>query len=140
MNFSIPQEYLDFKAAVYGFAKERVAPRAQELDARSEFSWENWRNLAGMGLLGLPFPDQYGGSEASPLATCLAMEAVAAAGVDAGTTLAWGAHTILCGVPIWLLGNQAQKEKYLPKLCSGEWVGAFGLTEPGSGSDAAAMK
>ena len=140
MDFSIPQEYLDFKAAVYQFASERLQPRAQELDARGEFSWENWRDMAGMGLLGLPFPERYGGSEASPLATCLAMEAVAAAGVDAGTPLAWGAHTILCGVPIWLLGNEAQKEKYLPKLCSGEWVGAFGLTEPGSGSDAAAMK
>ncbi|HJQ26632.1 MAG TPA: acyl-CoA dehydrogenase family protein [Blastocatellia bacterium] len=140
MEFSIPQEYLDFKAAVSQFARERLQPRAQELDARGEFSWENWRDLAGMGLLGLPFPEAYGGSEASPLATCLGMEAVAAAGVDAGTTLAWGAHTILCGVPIWLLGNEAQKEKYLPKLCSGEWVGAFGLTEPGSGSDAAAMK
>ncbi|MFL6275971.1 MAG: acyl-CoA dehydrogenase family protein [Blastocatellia bacterium] len=140
MDFSIPQEYLDFKAAVYQFASERLQPRAQELDARGEFSWENWRDMAGMGLLGLPFPERYGGSEASPLATCLAMEAVAAAGVDAGTPLAWGAHTILCGVPIWLLGNEAQKEKYLPRLCSGEWVGAFGLTEPGSGSDAAAMK
>ena len=140
MDFSIPQEYLDFKAAVQQFARERLQPRAQELDARGEFSWENWRDMAGMGLLGLPFPEAYGGSEASPLATCLAMEAVGAAGVDAGTTLAWGAHTILCGVPIWLLGSLAQKEKCLPKLCSGEWVGAFGLTEPGSGSDAAAMK
>src|SRR5947209_8968941 len=140
MDFSVPQEYLDFKAAVYQFARERLAPRAQELDARGEFSWENWRDMAGMGLLGLPFPEPYGGSEASPLATCMAMEAVAAAGVDAGTPLAWGAHTILCGVPIWLLGSDAQKEKYLPKLCSGEWVGAFALTEPGSGSDAAAMK
>jgi alkylation response protein AidB-like acyl-CoA dehydrogenase len=140
MDFSIPQEYLDFKDAVYHFAKDKLAPRAQELDARSEFSWENWRDLAGMGLLGLPFPEKYGGSEASPLATCIAMQAVSAAGADSGTTLAWGAHTILAGVPIWLLGTEAQKEKYLPKICSGEWVGAFGLTEPGSGSDAAAMK
>jgi butyryl-CoA dehydrogenase len=140
MDFSVPQEYLDFKAAVYQFARDRLQPRAQDLDARHAFSWENWRDMASMGLLGLPFPEAYGGSEASPLATCLAMEAVGAAGVDAGTTLAWGAHTILCGVPIWLLGSEAQKEKYLPKLCSGEWVGAFGLTEPGSGSDAAAMK
>ncbi len=140
MDFSIPQEYLDFKEAVYRFSKDRLAPRAVELDARAEFSWENWRDMAGMGLLGLPFPEKYGGSEASPLATCIAMEAMGAAGVDAGTPLAWGAHTILCGVPIWLLGTEQQKEKYLPKLCSGEWVGAFGLTEPGSGSDAAAMK
>ncbi|HST21982.1 MAG TPA: acyl-CoA dehydrogenase family protein [Blastocatellia bacterium] len=140
MDFSIPQEYLDFKEAVYRFSKDRLAPRAAELDARAEFSWDNWRDMAGMGLLGLPFPEKYGGSEASPLATCIAMEAMGAAGVDAGTPLAWGAHTILCGVPIWLLGTEQQKEKYLPKLCSGEWIGAFGLTEPGSGSDAAAMK
>lgn len=140
MNFNIPQEYLDFKAAVWQFSSDRLAPRAQDLDARGEFSWENWRELAGMGLLGLPFPEKYGGSEASPLATCIAMEAMAAAGVDAGTTLAWGAHTILAGIPIWLLGTEQQREKYLPKLCSGEWIGAFGLTEPGSGSDAAAMK
>src|SRR5262249_37411287 len=91
-------------------------------------------------LLGLPFPEKYGGSDASPLATCIAMEAMSAAGVDAGTNLTWGAHTILCGVPIWLLGTEQQRQTYLPKICSGEWVGAFGLTEPGSGSDAAAMK
>jgi len=65
---------------------------------------------------------------------------MAAAGVDAGTPLAWGAHTILCGVPIWLLGDERQKEKYLPRLSTGEWIGAFGLTEPGSGSDAASMR
>jgi butyryl-CoA dehydrogenase len=140
MEFSIPQEYLDFKEAVYRFSKERLAPRAQELDARSEFSPENWRDMAGMGLLGLPFPEKYGGSEATPLATCIAMEAMGAAGVDAGTPLAWGAHTILCGMPIWLLGTEDQREKYLPKICSGESIGAFALTEPSSGSDAAAMK
>jgi butyryl-CoA dehydrogenase len=140
VDFLIPQEYLDFKDAVYQFSKERLAPRAQELDDRGEFSWENWREMAAMGLLGLPFPEKYGGSAASPLATCIAMETMAAAGVDAGTPLAWGAHTILAGVPIWLLGTEQQKERYLPKLSSGEWVGAFGLTEPGSGSDAAAMK
>lgn len=140
MDFSVPQEYLDFKEAVYRFSKERLAPRAQDLDAQAEFSWDNWRDVAGMGLLGLPFPEKYGGSEASPLATCIAMEAMGAAGVDAGTSLAWGAHTILCGVPIWLLGNEDQKQRYLPGICSGESIGAFGLTEPGSGSDAAAMK
>jgi len=140
MDFSIPQEYLDFKEAVYRFSKDKLAPRSQDLDARGEFSWENWREMAAMGLLGLPFPERYGGSEATPLATCLAMEAMGAAGVDAGTPLAWGAHTILCGVPIWLLGTEYQRQRYLPKLASGEWVGAFGLTEPASGSDAAALR
>ena len=95
--------------------------------------------MAGMGLLGLPFPEKYGGSEASPLATCIAMEAVAAAGVDAGTPLAWGAHTILCGVPIWLLGSDAQKERFLKPLAGGAKLGCFCLTEPHVGSDAAAI-
>src|SRR5215813_2214066 len=140
MDFSIPQEYLDFREAVYRFSKERLAPRSQDLDATGEFSWENWHDMAAMGLLGLPFPERYGGSEATPLATCIAMEAMGAAGVDAGTPLAWGAHTILCGVPIWLLGTEYQRQRYLPKLASGEWVGAFGLTEPSSGSDAAALR
>ncbi|MBI3654421.1 MAG: acyl-CoA dehydrogenase family protein [Acidobacteria bacterium] len=140
MDFAIPQEYRDFKETVYRFAKERLAPQAQALEAKGEFSWDNWRQLADMGLLGLPFPERYGGSAASPLATCLAMEALAHAGVDAGTTLSWGAHTILCGLPIWLLGSEEQKARYLPKLCTGEWVGAFGLTEAGSGSDAAALQ
>ncbi len=140
MDFKIPSEYIEFKKAVTQFSLDRLAPQAQKLDARGEFSWDNWKELSGMGLLGLPFPEKYGGSDASPLATCIAMEAMAAAGVDAGTTLGWGAHTILAGVPIWLLGNDSQKEKYLPKICSGEWVGAFGLTEPASGSDAAAMR
>jgi alkylation response protein AidB-like acyl-CoA dehydrogenase len=140
MDLSIPEELQDFRAAVYKFAKERLAPKAEEQDARGEFSWENWSDLSGMGLLGLPFPEKYGGSNASPLATTIAMEAVGHAGIDPGTTLSWGAHTILAGVPIWLLGTEAQKEKYLPKLATGEWIGAFALTEPGSGSDAAAMR
>jgi len=140
MNLNIPEEYIDFGNSVYKFAKEKMSPRAEENDAKSEFSWENWRDLASMGLLGLPFPEQYGGSNASPLATSIAMEKVAEAGVDGGTTLGWGAHLILAGVPIWLIGTEAQKEKYLPKLASGEWIGGFGLTEPGSGSDAASMR
>lgn len=140
MNLDIPEEYKDFSNSVYKFSKEKLAPRAEENDAKAEFSWENWRDLASMGLLGLPFPEKYGGSNASPLATTIAMETVAHAGADGGTTLAWGAHLILAGVPIWLIGTEAQKEKYLPKLASGEWVGGFGLTEPGSGSDAAGMR
>ncbi|MBI3951991.1 MAG: acyl-CoA dehydrogenase family protein [Acidobacteria bacterium] len=140
MDFTIPDEYLQFRDSVYKFAKDRIAPRAEELDLKGEFGWENWRDMAAMGLLGLPFPEEYGGSNAAPLATCLAMEAVAHAGSDSGTTLSWGAHTILCGVPIWLLGTKEQKEKYLTKIASGEWIGGFGLTEPEAGSDAASLK
>lgn len=140
MDFAIPDEYIQFRDSVYQFSRDRLAPRAEALDREGAFGWDNWRDMAEMGLLGLPFPEAYGGSQASPLATCLAMEAMAHAGVDSGTTLSWGAHTILCGVPIWLLGSEEQKKRYLPKLASGEWIGGFGLTEPGSGSDAAAMK
>jgi alkylation response protein AidB-like acyl-CoA dehydrogenase len=140
MDFTIPEEYLQFRDSVYKFSKDRIAPRAEALDLKGEFGWENWRDMAEMGLLGLPFPEEYGGSNASPLATCLAMEAMAHGGADSGTTLSWGAHTILCGVPIWLLGTKEQKEKYLPKIASGEWIGGFGLTEPEAGSDAAALK
>lgn len=140
MDFQIPKEYCDFYDAVYQFSQERLTPRAQKQDKLGEFSWENWHEIAGMGLLGLPFPEKFGGSNATPLATCIAMEALAAAGVDAGTSLSWGAHTILAGVPIWLLGSETQKASYLPQLCSGEWIGAFALTEPSSGSDAAALR
>jgi alkylation response protein AidB-like acyl-CoA dehydrogenase len=140
MDFTIPEEYLQFRDSVYKFSKERIAPRAEELDLKGEFGRQNWRDMADMGLLGLPFPEEYGGSNASPLATCLAMEAMAHGGADSGTTLSWGAHTILCGVPIWLLGSKEQKEKYLPNIASGEWIGGFGLTEPEAGSDAASLK
>jgi len=140
MDFTIPEEYIHFRDSVYKFAKDRIAPRAEELDLKGEFGWENWHEMAEMGLLGLPFPEEYGGSNASPLATCLAMEAMAHAGSDSGTTLSWGAHTILCGIPIMLLGTKEQKERYLPRIASGEWIGGFGLTEPEAGSDAASLK
>jgi alkylation response protein AidB-like acyl-CoA dehydrogenase len=140
MDLHIPQEYLDFAAVARKFTKEQLAPFSEEQDARGEFSWDNWRKLAKMGLLGLPLPEEYGGSGASALATTLAMEATGHGGLDGGTSMAWGAHTILVGVPIWLTGTTAQKERYLPKVASGEWIGGFGLTEPGSGSDAAAMR
>ena len=95
MDFTIPREYLDLKEAVFRFSKEKIAPHAQEMDLSADFSWNNWKNMASMGLQGLPFPEKYGGGEASPLATCIAMEAMGAAGVDAGTPLAWAAHRIL---------------------------------------------
>ncbi len=96
--------------------------------------------MGKMGLLGLPFPEEYGGQGASALTTVLAKEGFAMGGADAGLTLSWGAHTILCGVPIWKLGTEEQKRKYLPKICSGEWVGGFALTEPNAGSDASSVR
>jgi acyl-CoA dehydrogenase len=122
------------------FGRERLVPNwSQEADAGNLFLQDSWDAMGEMGLLGLPFPEEYGGAAASAVTTCLAGEALGRAGVDSGTTLSWGAHTILCGVPIWKMGTEEQKRRYLPKIASGEWIGGFCLTEPGSGSDAASM-
>jgi len=93
-----------------------------------------------MGLLGLPFPEELGGSGADVVTCCLAGEALGHAGVDGGSLLAWGAHTYLCACNIFSFGTEEQKKKYVPKLASGEWIGCMGLTEPGAGSDAASMR
>ncbi len=142
MEFSIPKESLDFKESVYRFALRDIAPEVQkpEYDEREEFVVASWRKMADFGLLGLPYPEEYGGSGASVLTTTLAGEALGHAGVDAGLMLSWGAHMILCGVPIWQMGTESQKKKYLPKLASGEWIGGLGLTEPNAGSDAAGIQ
>ncbi|MCL4467634.1 MAG: acyl-CoA dehydrogenase family protein [Deltaproteobacteria bacterium] len=142
MEFSLSQEDIDFKESVYRFGLRDLAPISQKLeyDDKEEFITENWKNMGKFGLLGLPYPEQYGGAGASVLTTTLAGEALGYAGVDAGLLLSWGAHMILCGVPIWQLGTEEQKKKYLPKLASGEWIGGLGLTEPNAGSDAGGIQ
>ncbi len=140
MDFQLTEEQIAFRKSVEKFARKEIEPLTTEAERNSEFSFEAWKKMADFGMMGLPFPEQYGGSEAGVLTTCLGMEALGRAGVDAGTTMAWGASQILCGIPIWLLGTDEQKEKYLPKMITGEWIGCMGLTEPGAGSDAASMK
>lgn len=141
MDFSLTSEQLAFRDAVERFGRETLVPNwSQEADDGNVFLTESWKAMGEFGILGLPYPEEYGGSGASAVDTCLASEALGRAGVDAGTMLSMGAHTILCGVPIWKLGTEEQKRHYLPKIASGEWIGGFCLTEPGSGSDAAAMK
>jgi len=126
--------------SVYNFSKKEIEPLTTEAERKGEFSFEAWKKMADFGLMALPFPEKYGGSDAGVLTTLIGMESLARGGADGGTTLAWGAHTILCGVPIWLMGSDAQREKYLTKMITGEWIGGFGLTEPEAGSDAAGMK
>ena len=128
-----------FRESIYRFAKEQIAPRCEEADLTSEFDFEIWKKMGEMGLLGLPFPEEYGGSGADFITCCLAGEALGHAGVDGGHTLALGAHTYLCGADIMMHGSEAQKSKYLPKMATGEWIGCMGLTEPGCGSDAGGM-
>jgi alkylation response protein AidB-like acyl-CoA dehydrogenase len=139
MDFSLSQEQRMFRETVYRYGRDEIAPLCEEADLKGEFSFEIWRKLASFGILGLPLPEEFGGSAASILNCCLAGEALGHAGVDGGSLLAWGAHTYLCAHNIHAFGSENQKRKYVPKLASGEWIGCMGLTEPGSGSDAASI-
>jgi alkylation response protein AidB-like acyl-CoA dehydrogenase len=139
MDFSLSQEQRMFRETVYRYGRDEIAPLCEEADLKGEFSFEIWRKLASFGILGLPLPEELGGSAASILNCCLAGEALGHAGVDGGSLLAWGAHTYLCAHNIYAFGTEDQKRKYAPKLASGEWIGCMGLTEPGSGSDAASI-
>ena len=140
MDFSFSEEQLMFRESALKFARNELMPITDEYELRGEFPWPAWKKMAGFGMMGLPFPEEYGGSGADILTTLLGMEAMGAGGVASGLTLSWGAHTVLCGVPIWLVGSPEQKEKYLPGIISGEKIGGFGLTEPNAGSDAAGVQ
>jgi butyryl-CoA dehydrogenase len=139
MDFSLSQEQTMFRETVYRYGRDEIAPLCEEADLKGEFSFEIWRKIASFGILGLPFPEEFGGSAADILTCCLAGEALGHAGVDGGSLLAWGAHTYLCAHNIYVFGTEDQKRKYVPKLASGEWIGCMGLTEPGAGSDAASL-
>src|ERR1700730_7511835 len=118
-------------------ARERVAPRAAEIDHTAEFPWDMKELLAQQDILAMPFPDEYGGIGASELAIVMAIEELARC---CATTRLLLAVQQLGSLPILLAGTDEQKRKYFPRLASGEWLAAFGLTEAGSGSDAAAMR
>jgi len=139
MDFSLSQEQRMFRETVYRYGRDEIAPLCEEADLKGEFSFEIWRKLASFGILGLPLPEEFGGSAANILTCCLAGEALGHAGVDGGSLLAWGAHTYLCAHNIYAFGTEDQKRKYVPKLASGDWIGCMGLTEPGAGSDAASL-
>lgn len=140
MEFSLTSEQKMFRETVYRYAREEIAPMCEGADLKGEFSFDIWGKLASFGILGLPFPEDLGGSGADLVTCCLAGEALAHGGVDGGSLLAWGAHTYLCAHNIYDFGTEEQKRKYVPKLASGEWIGCMGLTEPGSGSDAASLR
>jgi len=139
MEFGFTEEQEMFRDTVYKFAKKEIVDLCEEADLKSEFSFEIWKKLGEMGLLGLPFPEELGGSGADVTTCCVAAEALGQAGVDQGHLLALGAHTYLGSDTIYKNGTDEQRKKYIPKLASGEWICCMGLTEPGSGSDAAAM-
>jgi len=115
------------------FADEAIAPRAAEIDEVNEFPQELWQQLGDMGLLGITIPSEYGGADMGYLAHLVAMEEISRASASVG--LSYGAHSNLCTDNLYRNGNDAQREKYLPKLVSGEWKGALAMSEPGAGSD-----
>lgn len=123
--------------AIRELARERVAPRAAEIDRTHEFPWDMKELLAQQDILAMPFPVEYGGLGSSHLALVMAIEELSRACATTGLLLA---VQHLGSTPIMLAGTEEQKRKYFPKLASGEWLAAYGLTEAGSGSDAAAMR
>ncbi len=139
MDFSLTREQLTFKKEVIRFAKKEIVPRVQEHDRKEAFDFESFRKMGDFGLLGLHFPTEYGGEGADVVTTVLAGEALGEAGVDGGLTLAYGAHTFLCGDTLFRNGTEAQRKRYIPKLASGDWIGCMGLSEPDAGSDVASM-
>lgn len=140
MDFSLSPEQIAFRDEVVRFCRKEIAPHAEESDRTGEFCWEAWKKMGEFGLLGLPYPSEYGGSDADVLTAVLAGEAMGRGGADGGLLLSWGAHTYLCGDTILKNGTEEQRKKYVPRIASGEWVGAMGLTEPEAGSDAASVR
>ena len=120
------------------FAAQEIAPRAAEIDRNNEFPNDLWPKLGQLGLLGITIPEEYGGSGMGYLAHAIAMEEISRASASVG--LSYGAHSNLCLNQIRLNGTEAQKQQYLPALCSGEHVGALAMSEPSAGSDVVSMR
>jgi butyryl-CoA dehydrogenase len=139
MDFGFTREQLMFKKEVIRFARKEIVPRVQEHDLKGEFDLESFRKLGEFGILGLHFPEALGGGGADVVTTVLAGEALGEAGVDGGLTLAYGAHSFLCADTIFRHGTEDQRQRYIPKLARGEWIGCMGLSEPDAGSDVASM-
>lgn len=134
MNFDLPDDHELIRRTVRDFAEQEVAPVAEELDRTKAFPYAIVKQLGELGLMGIPFPEEYGGAGADSLAYALAVEELTR--VDSSVAITLCAHTSLGTQPIYLFGTEEQKREWLPKLTSGEILGAFGLTEPEAGSDA----
>jgi short/branched chain acyl-CoA dehydrogenase len=138
MDFELSDDHQAIQRLVRDFAVNEVRPVAEHLDQTKSFPYEIVAQLGELGLMGIPFPEEYGGGGGDSLAYALAVEELTR--VDSSVAITLCAHTSLGTQPIYLFGSEEQKQKYLPDLCSGKKLGAFGLTEPEAGSDAGNVK
>ena len=137
LNFNLGEDIDLLRQSLTQFCQTEIAPRAAQIDASNEFPMDLWQKLGDMGLLGVTVSEDYGGVNMGYLAHCVAMEEISRASASVG--LSYGAHSNLCVNQIYKNGNEEQKRKYLPKLCSGEHIGALAMSEPNAGSDVVSM-
>ncbi|HYY77544.1 MAG TPA: acyl-CoA dehydrogenase family protein [Gaiellaceae bacterium] len=138
MDFDLPDEHELLRRTVREFAEQRIAPVAEELDREHRFPYDIVTEMAELGLMGIPLPEEYGGSGGDTLGYAIAVEELTR--IDSSVAITLAAHTSLGTMPIFLFGTEEQKRQWLPDLASGRRLGAFGLTEAGAGSDAAATR
>jgi len=138
LNFDHGETLAMLRETVHDFAQKEIAPRAEEIDRRNEFPADLWKKFGALGLLGITVEEEFGGTMMGYLAHIIAVEEISRASASVG--LSYGAHSNLCVNQIRRNGSEAQKRKYLPKLISGEHVGALAMSEPGAGSDVVGMR
>ena len=138
LDFALGEDIDMLRRTARDFAAAEIAPRAAEIDRSNQFPMDLWRKMGDLGLLGITVEEQYGGTAMGYLAHIVAMEEISRASASVG--LSYGAHSNLCVNQLRRNGNEAQKKKYLPKLVSGEHVGALAMSEPGAGSDVVSMR
>jgi short/branched chain acyl-CoA dehydrogenase len=138
MNYELTDEQELLRRTVRDFAESRVAPLAEELDREERFPYELVSELAELGLMGIPIPEEYGGAGADTVSYAIAIEELTR--IDSSVAITVAAHTSLGTMPIYLFGDDSQKQEWLPSLASGERLAAFGLTEANAGSDAGATR
>ena len=138
LNFNLGEDIDMLRDSVFQFCTQEISPRADDIDSTNEFPMDLWRKLGDMGLLGLTVDEQYGGTGMGYLAHSVSMEEISRASASVG--LSYGAHSNLCVNQLPKNGTEQQKQKYLPKLCAGEHIGALAMSEPNAGSDVVSMK